>query len=73
MGFSGGEGVGAEVVAGGLEGEGVGDFEGGGEVAGVEDGLNSGGGFGKLGEGSGEHGPALGVGDDAESRFGDHS
>ena len=67
--LAGWKGIRAQVVAGRLEGESVGDFESRGEVARVENGLDGGGGFRKLGEGGGEHGPSLGVGNDAKGCF----
>ena len=73
VGFAfGGDGF-AEVVAGGAEGEGVGDFEGGGEEAAVEDDLDGVGGGGEGGEACGEHGALGRVGDEAESGFRDEA
>ena len=71
MGFAIGEGGGAEVVPGGAEGEGIGDFESGWEVSGVEDNLHGVGSSGEGIESGGEHGATLGVGDEPEGGFGD--
>jgi len=73
MGVAGREDVGTELVAGGGEGEAVGDFEGGGEMAGVEHRLHGGGGHFKFGENGGEHRAARGFGNQAEGCFRDNA
>ena len=73
MGIPGRKGGGPQLPAGGSKGEGIGDFQRRGKVAGIEDFLHGGGGHGELRKNRGQHRPARRLGDQAQRGLRDDS